>query len=45
MTVEAGSFLWPIRQTRRNRSEHSGQVATAKAMLSILSGIRQAGGA
>ncbi len=36
MTVEGGSFLLPIRHTRRNRSLHLGQVATAKAMINWL---------
>ncbi len=38
MTVEGGSFLLPILQMRRNLSEHLGQVATAKAMGTIVSG-------
>ncbi len=38
MTVEGGSFFLPIRQTRRNRSAHLGQVATAKAMLGFYRG-------
>jgi len=37
MTVEGGSFLLPIRQIRRNRSEHLGQVATANATAPIVS--------
>ena len=37
MTADGASFFLPIRQTSRNRSEHLGQVATAKAMATILS--------
>jgi hypothetical protein len=37
MTVEGGSFLLPIRQMRWNLSEHLGQVATAKAMATMIS--------
>ncbi len=40
--VEGASLRLPTRHTRRNRSEHLGQVATAKAIPPMLSEIRQA---
>ncbi len=40
MTVEGGNFFLPIRQTSRNRAEHVGQVATQKAIPTMLSAIR-----
>jgi len=40
MTLKGGNFFLPIRQTRRNRSEHFGQVATQKAMPTMLSAIQ-----
>ncbi len=40
MTAESVNFFLPIRQMRRNRSEHLGQVATAKGMRAILTAIQ-----
>jgi hypothetical protein len=40
MTVDGGSFFLPIRQRKRNCFEHAGQVATQKAMPTMLSAIQ-----
>jgi hypothetical protein len=43
ITCEGCSFLLPIRQIRRKRCEHLGQVATAKDTATLLAGIQAEG--